>query len=240
MLAEAGAATIVNYRSGKDPAEALVREIEAAGGRAIAVQADVSDEAAVTALFDQAVHAFGGVDILIANSGIQQDAPVAKMSLEEWRKVIDVNLTGQFLCAREAIRRFEAQGRRPGSQALGKIVCMTSVHDTIPWAGHVNYAASKGGITMMMKTLAQETAPLGIRVNAIAPGAIATAINEEATSGEAGKRLLELIPYGRIGRDVDVGNAALWLVSDLADYVVGAVLPVDGGMLLYPAFADNG
>jgi glucose 1-dehydrogenase len=218
----------------------VVRQIEAGGGRAIAVEADVSREADVEALFAKATGAFGAVDILVANSGIQKDATFAEMSLQDWQKVIDTNLTGQFLCARAAVRLFRAQGERGVSKATGKILCMSSVHEVIPWAGHVNYAASKGGVSLLMKSLAQEVAGERIRVNGIAPGAIRTAINKESTEGEAAQRLLKLIPYRRIGVAEDVARAALFLVSDMADYVVGATLFVDGGMTLYPGFEDNG
>ncbi len=239
-LARAGAAVAIHYNSQPEPAEALAREIEQAGGTARAIGADVSDEAAVIGLFDETVAAFGGIDIVVANSGMQKDAPSAEMTLADWRRVIDVNLTGQFLTAREAIRRFERQGDRGVSRAIGKILCMSSVHEVIPWAGHVNYAASKGGVAMMMRTLAQEVAPKRIRINSIAPGAVRTAINEAATEGEAARKLLALIPYRRIGDAQDVADAALFLASDLSDYVVGATLFVDGGMTLYPEFADNG
>ena len=238
--AEAGAAVVVNYRSSPEPAHELVRHIQANGGRACAIQADVAHEDAVERLFAGTLDAFGGLDILVANSGMQKDAPAHEMSLADWQRVIDVNLTGQFLCARAAIRQFKSQPDRQTSAARGKIICMSSVHEVIPWAGHVNYAASKGGIAMMMKTLAQEVAPDRIRVNAIAPGAIATAINAEAVRGEAGERLKTLIPYGRIGNVEDVARAAVWLASDDSDYVVGATIFVDGGMCLYPGFENNG
>ncbi len=239
-LADAGAAVIVNYRSSPEPAKRLAGEIEAAGGRARAIHADVSEELDIQHLFAETVEAYGALDILVANSGMQKDAAADEMSLADWQRVIAVNLTGQFLCAREAIRRFKSQPDRQVSRARGKIICMSSVHEVIPWAGHVNYAASKGGIAMMMRTLAQEVAGNGIRVNAIAPGAIATAINANAVSGEAGERLKKLIPYGRIGNVDDIAKAAVWLASDDSDYVVGTTLFVDGGMTLYPGFEDNG
>ena len=239
-LAEAGAAVVVNYNSHAEPADALVAEITQAGGQAVAVGADVSDEEAVDHLFAGALARFGAVDIVVANSGMQRDAPSAEMSLADWRRVIDVNLTGQFLTARAAIRQFAAQGDRGVSRAAGKILHMSSVHDVIPWAGHVNYAASKGGIVMLMRTLAQEVGPRRIRVNAISPGAIATNINCEETQGAPGEKLLELIPYKRIGDAVDVARAAVFLVSDMADYITGVTLYVDGGMTLYPGFEDNG
>jgi glucose 1-dehydrogenase len=239
-MAAAGAAVVVNYHSQPDPAEALVAKIKAAGGRTIAVAADVSKEEEVAALFAKTLAAFGAVDIVVANSGMQKDAALTEMTLAEWRAVIDVNLTGQFLCAQAAVRQFLSQGRRDVSRALGKIICMSSVHEVIPWAGHVNYAASKGGVMMMMKTMAQEIAEKGIRVNAIAPGAIRTAINEKETEGEQANALLKLIPYGRIGVAEDVGKVAVWLASDQSDYVVGTTIFVDGGMALYPEFRGNG
>ena len=241
-LADAGAAVVVNYRSDEESAEALAQRITGAGGKAIAVQADVSQEPDVTRLFDAAVAAFGRVDVLVSNSGVQKDAPVADLTLADWNTVIDINLTGQFLCAREAVRRFRAQPRdgRPARSA-GTIIAMSSVHELIPWAGHVNYAAAKGGVRMLTRTLAQEVAADGIRVNAIAPGAIRTPINKEAWETEAAlTKLLKLIPYGRIGEPEDVARAAVWLASDDADYVTGTTLFVDGGMTLYPEFRDNG
>ncbi len=239
-LAKAGAAVGINYHAHGEPAEQAADKINAAGGKARAYKADVSHEDEVVAMIGDVVHAFGALDIMVANSGRQKDAPVGEMSLEDWNVVLALNLTGEFLCAREAIRQFRRQGRRGVSRALGKILCMSSVHEVIPWAGHVNYAAAKGGVAMMMRTLAQEVAGEGIRVNAIAPGAIATNINRDQTHGEAGERLRKLIPYDRIGEVDDVARAALWLVSDEADYVVGTTLFVDGGMTLYPGFRDNG
>ena len=242
-LARAGAAVAINYNAHAEPAEPAERaaaDIIAAGGQALAIKADVSREADVIALVGAVVEEWGALDIMVANSGMQQDAPVEQMTLDQWNAVLALNLTGEFLCAREAIRRFRLQGRRGVSKAAGKILCMSSVHELIPWAGHVNYAAAKGGVSMMMRTLAQEVAGAGIRVNGIAPGAIRTNINREQTEGEAGQRLLTLIPYQRIGEVEDVGRAAAWLVSDEADYVVGTTLFVDGGMALYPGFRDNG
>ncbi len=241
-LAAAGAAVAVNYHGNHEAAKTLVREIEHDRGRAIAVGGDIASEAHVDAMFGRAVEAFGTIDILVANAGIQQDAAFATMTLDQWNRVLAVNLTGQFLCARAAVREFRRRGPRPDvSRALGKIICMSSVHEVIPWAGHVNYAASKGGIAVMMRSLAQEVAPERIRVNAIAPGAIRTPINRGAwETKDALSQLLTLIPYGRIGEPEDVANVAVWLASDLADYVTGATLFVDGGMTLYPGFADNG
>jgi glucose 1-dehydrogenase len=240
-LADAGAAVVLNYNSEAEPAEALARQIIAEGGRAIAIGADVSKEQEVERLFAHTVEAFGSLDILVANSGMQKDAPAVDMSLADWNQVIGVNLTGQFLCARAALRIFNRQGVREGvSRAAGKIIHMSSVHQRIPWAGHVNYAASKGGVDMLMQTLAQEVSHQRIRINGIAPGAIRTAINRAATEGAAEQDLLKLIPYGRVGDVEDVANAVVFLASDASDYIVGTTLFIDGGMSLYPEFRGNG
>ena len=241
-LAEAQARVVVNYIGSADDANAVAESIRGHGGQAIAVQADVSQEEDVQRLFQQAAEEFGSVDILVANAGIQQDAALTEMTLDQWNRVIAVNLTGQFLCAREAVRHFLKQGIREGvSCAAGKIVCMSSVHQVIPWAGHVNYAASKGGIDMLMQSIAQEVAEHRIRVNSIAPGAIQTPINKAAwQTPEALKKLLKLIPSGRIGQPKDIADAVVWLASDASDYVHGTTLFVDGGMTLYPGFTENG
>jgi glucose 1-dehydrogenase len=241
-MAAEGATVVVNYAHSADEAEAVKEEITKAGGKAITIKADVSKEDEVLAMFDEVRKEFGTLHILVNNSGIQVDAPLLEMTLEQWQKVIDVNLTGQFLCAREAAREFVKRGPQPEiSKATGKIICMSSVHEVIPWAGHVNYATSKGGIMQLMKTMAQELAPHKIRVNSIGPGAIATPINLEARdTPEEEKSLLTLIPYGRIGEPADIGSVAVWLASDESDYVTGITLFADGGMTLYPGFADNG
>lgn len=241
-LAEAGAAVAVNYLSDRQGADAVVDAIAASGGHGLALQADVSRPRDCERMFAAMVERFGGIDILVANAGIQRDAAFTEMSLDQWREVIDVNLTGPFLCAQHAVRQFRRQRRDQGrSRAAGKIVFTSSVHQVIPWAGHVNYAASKGGLKLLMESMAQEFAAEGIRVNAIAPGAIRTPINTAAwDSGEAARKLLELIPYGRIGEPEDVARAVVWLASDQSDYVVGTTLFVDGGMTLYPAFREGG
>jgi glucose 1-dehydrogenase len=225
-----------------DAAESIVHDITAAGGHALAVAGDVSREADVQALFRRAIDAYGTVDILVNNAGIQDDAPLTEMTLEQWNKVLAVNLTGQFLCAREAVREYLRRGVRPEvSRAAGKIICISSVHERIPWAGHVNYAVSKGGIMQLMKTMAQELGPHRIRVNSIAPGAVKTPINRSVwESPDAEAALLKLIPYGRIGEPEDIGRVAAWLASEEADYLTGATLFVDGGMTLYPGFATGG
>jgi glucose 1-dehydrogenase len=240
-LGAAGARVVVNYHSNSAKADAVVTAIRDGGSDAIAVQGDIGNPEDCAALFDAARARFGGVDILVANAGIQRDAPFADMTLAQWREVIDVNLTGQFVCAQEAVRQFRRQGRVSTSRALGKIVFTNSVHQVIPWAGHANYAATKGGLKLLMETMAQELAPEGIRVNAIAPGAIRTGINRSAWATQAAEaKLLRLIPYGRVGDPGDVAHAAVWLASDESDYVVGTTLFVDGGMTLYPSFREGG
>jgi glucose 1-dehydrogenase len=241
-LAQAGADVVVNYVEGDDAADAVVEQIRGLGANAYAHHADVSSEDAVADMFRQMMAQFGTIDILVANAGLQRDSAFKDMTLAQWRKVLDVNLTGQFLCAREAIREFLRRGVAPAiSCAAGKIICMSSVHQEIPWAGHANYASSKGAIKLLMESLAQEVAPHRIRVNAIAPGAIRTPINTAAwQTKEAYDRLMTLVPYGRIGEPEDVARAAVWLASDHSDYVVGTTLFVDGGMTLYPGFATGG
>lgn len=242
-MAQAGAAVVVNdVAANLELAQGTVGEIEAFGGRAIAVAADVSREDEVQALVARARDTFGTVHILVNNAGIQRDAPLVDMTLAAWQRVIDVNLTGQFLCAREVAREFLRRDVPPEiSRASGKIICMSSVHQAIPWAGHVNYAASKGGIAMMMATIAQELGRRRIRVNSIAPGATRTDINRsEWESQQNLNNLLKLVPYGRIGEPVDIAKVAVWLASDEADYIHGATLVVDGGMMLYPGFRGNG
>jgi len=242
-LAKAGAIVVVNYpvASTKTMAEQVVAEIAANGGRAISYQCDVSKEDQVKKMFTDVAAEFGTVDILINNAGLQKDASFTEMTLEQWNFVLGVNLTGQFLCAREAIKEFLRRGVNGKSKSAGKIICMSSVHEVIPWAGHANYAASKGGVMLMMKTIAQEFAPKKIRINSIAPGAIQTPINHDAwDTSEHLQNLLKLIPQKRIGQIEDIGKAAVWLVSDDADYVNGTTLFVDGGMTLYPGFEGNG
>jgi glucose 1-dehydrogenase len=241
-LAQAGADVVVNYVAGEDAANAVVDEIRACGVQAYAHQADVSVESQVVDMFKGLVERFGTLDILVNNAGLQRDAAFTDMSLQNWNTVLNINLTGQFLCAREAVREFLRRGVVPSvSCAAGKIICMSSVHQQIPWAGHANYAASKGGIKLLMESLAQEVAPHRIRVNGIAPGAIRTPINQEAwQTPEAYSALMTLVPYGRIGEPEDIARAAVWLASDQSDYVVGSTLFVDGGMTLYPGFATGG
>jgi glucose 1-dehydrogenase len=241
-FAQEGADVIVNYRSSEESAEEAVESIRQCGRQAVAIQADVAREKDVLRLFRQACDAFGTIDILVNNAGLQQDAPIEDMTLEQWNTVIDVNLTGQFLCAREAVREFRRRGVvEQVSCAAGKIVTISSVHETIPWAGRVNYAASKGGVMQLTRSLAQEVARDRIRVNSVCPGATRTPINTESwETPEAYAKLMELIPYDRIGEPDDVARAVAWLASDDADYITGVSLFVDGGMTLYPAFHGDG
>ena len=241
-LGQAGADVVVNYVTGEDSAEAVVDTIRRSGANAYTHKADVSQEDQVEDMFRHMVERFGTVDILVNNAGLQRDASFQEMTLAQWNTVIGVNLTGQFLCARAAVREFVRRGIVPAvSCAAGKIICMSSVHETIPWAGHANYASSKGGIMLLMKSLAQEVAPHRIRVNSIAPGAIRTPINTSAWSTEkAYDQLMTLVPYKRIGEPEDIARAVVWLASDDSDYVVGTTLFVDGGMTLYPGFTERG
>lgn len=243
-LAKAGATVVVNYSSAKskDNAEAVLNDIADAGGMGMIVQCDVSQETEVEAMFAEVVGRYGTFDILVNNAGLQRDAPFHDMTLDQWNTVMGVNLTGQFLCARAAIREFMRRGHRPEvSVATGKIICMSSVHELIPWAGHVNYAASKGAIKMLMQSLAQEYGDRKIRVNSICPGAIQTPINRAAwETPQALNSLLTLIPYNRIGQPQDIGNLAVFLASDLSDYITGASIFIDGGMTVFEGFATGG
>ena len=241
-LGQAGADVVVNYISRGEEAEKVVAEIKRSGAQAYAHQADVRKEDQVQHMFQKMFEEFGTIDILVNNAGVQKDAAFDQMTLSDWQFVLDVNLTGQFLCAREAVKEFKRRGvTSEVSCAAGKIIAISSVHEVIPWARHVNYSASKGAVMMMTKSIAQEVAPYRIRVNSIAPGAIKTAINEDAwDSPEAERELLKLIPYGRVGEPSEIGRAAVWLASDHSDYVNGTTLFVDGGMTLYPGFATGG
>ena len=241
-LGAAGADVVINYVSRPEEAERVVKSIWQSGTRAIAFQADVSREDQVQAMFTEMLKEFGTIDILVNNAGLQRDSRFQDMTLEQWNTVIAINLTGQFLCAREAVREFLRRGVVPEvSTAAGKIICMSSVHEVIPWGGHVNYAASKGGVMQLMKSMAQELAPKKIRVNSIAPGAVKTPINRAAWDTPAAEaELLKLIPEGRVGVPEDIARAAVWLASDASDYVTGTTLFVDGGMTLYPGFATGG
>ena len=237
-----GANVVVNYHSDEDGANHTLEQIIKGGGKGFIHQSDVGKEEEVVAMFDKTVSEYGTLDVLINNAGIQKDSDFSNMTLDQWNKVINTNLTGQFLCAREAIQIFETKKQgSPEGEAIGNIIFISSVHDIIPWAGHVNYASSKGGILMLMKSLALEVAPKKIRVNGISPGAIATDINDDVWKDEEKKKeLMKLIPYKRIGLPEDIAKVAVWLASHESDYITGTTIYVDGGMTLYPGFVDNG
>jgi glucose 1-dehydrogenase len=241
-LGEAGANVVVNYVVNPDAAIALTEKIKLLGSNAIAVQADVSKEDQVSNMFQQVIQQFGTIDILVNNAGLQRDAKFHDMTLAQWQLVIDINLTGQFLCAREAIREFLRRGIvAERSIACGKIICMSSVHELIPWAGHANYASSKGAVKMLMQTLAQEYGADKIRVNSICPGAVKTPNNQSAwQTKEAYDKLMTLIPYNRIGLPEDIGKLAVFLSSDDSDYITGASIFIDGGMTVFEGFATGG
>lgn len=240
-LGKAGAAVVVNYHSNRAAGEEVAHEVSSSGAVAIACGADVRDESAVQEMFRTAVKRFGTVDILVNNSGIQIDQAFHTMSVEQWDAVVDTHLKGHFLCTREAIREFLRRGMRPVSKSLGKVICMSSVHDIIPWSMRVSYASAKGGIIMFMKSVAQEYAEKRIRVNAISPGAIRTPLNRPAwETPEAERELMKLIPVKRIGEPEEIGKASVWLASDESDYVTGTTIYIDGGMTLYPGFESGG
>lgn len=241
-LAKAGAKVAINYYSDKEGAQDTLQQIKKFKGEGFIVQADVANKKDVDRMFNKVFEKYENLDILVSNAGLQKDAPFEEMELEDWNTVINTNLTGAFLCSQVATQFFLKRGVVEGvSKSAGKIIFMSSVHQEIPWAGHINYAASKGGLTEFMRTLAQEIAPKKIRVNSIAPGAIKTPINEEVWKDKKkAKELLKLIPYGRIGEPEDVAEVVLWLASDKSEYVNGTTIFVDGGMMLYPGFIGNG
>jgi glucose 1-dehydrogenase len=231
-LAADGASVAVNYVGPPDQADSAVAEIEAEGGRALAIEADVSREGQVTAMFSRARDELGGpVDLLVNNAGIEKPFKLVDMPLGEWEKVIAVNLTGAFLCAREAARGM-LDAKLPGA-----IVNVSSVHEAIPWPQFGHYCASKGGMKLFAQTIARELAPAGIRVVNVAPGAILTPINQELIEDEKKRAEVEAeIPLGRTGRPEEIAAAIAWVASPEAEYVVGSTLFVDGGMTLYPKF----
>lgn len=237
VMGSEGANVVVNYISRDDEAQKLVDTIKESGGEALKIKADVSSEEQVKEMFRKTTESYGTVHILVNNAGVQNESFIDEMSLEQWKKVIDINLTGTFLCSREAIRVFKKRGVDDKlSVAAGKIICISSVHERIPWAGHANYAASKGGIMLLMKSMAMEAAPYKIRINSIGPGAVRTPINKDV-SEKSWEETRRSIPYRRTGRPEDIAKAALWLASDESDYITGTTLFVDGGMTLYPGMA---
>jgi glucose 1-dehydrogenase len=241
QMAREGAKVIVNYYSHQDKAKEVIDHILNLGGEAIPVQADVGNEQDVFEMFEKALSTFGTIHILVNNAGIESDSPIQEMSLEQWQKVINTNLTGTFLCTREAVKEFRKRGfQQEISSSSGKIICISSVHQTIPRANHSNYGASKGGMQLFMESVSQEVAQYGIRVNSIAPGAIKTDINRDSwETPEKEEDLKKMIPYGRVGDPVDIARAAVWLACDESDYVTGETLYVDGGLTLYPSYAPK-
>jgi glucose 1-dehydrogenase len=231
LVAE-GARVVVNYVGDAEPAESLVDELRGAGGGAVAIEADVSNEGQVAAMFERAREEFEGpVDLLVNNAGVEKPFPLVEMPLEEWNRVLAVNLTGAFLCAREAARGLIGAG------APGAIVNVSSVHEVIPWPSFGHYCASKGGMKLWAQSIAKELAPHRIRVVNVAPGAILTPINQELIEDpEKQREVEEEIPWGRIGKPEEIAAAISWLASPEAEYVVGTTLFVDGGMTLYPKF----
>ncbi|KIL52892.1 glucose-1-dehydrogenase [Jeotgalibacillus campisalis] len=223
---------IVNYLNKKEEAQQVAGDIEKAGGKAIAVQGDVSVEEDIDRLIQSAHEHFGSLHVMMNNAGIQNEVPSHEMTLEEWNKVISVNLTGTFLGSTKAIA-YMLEHRIQGS-----VINMSSVHEIVPWPHFVHYAASKGGMNMLSQTLALEYAGQGIRVNNIAPGAINTPINKEKFDNEEQRdEVLSMIPMKKIGEPEQVASVAAFLASDQASYVTGTTLFVDGGMKLYPSFA---
>lgn len=234
-LADSGAKVAINYVSHPETAEQIVSELQAKGSQALAVAADISDPAAVESMFQKLDKAWGGIDILINNAGIDgAEAHGWEMPVEDFQKVIHVNLLGNYYCARQALQRMVPQ-------KSGVVLSTSSVHEMIAWTGHSAYTASKAGIGMLTKTLAQEAAPFGVRVLSLAPGAVKTPINQNVWSDpDQLKDLLEKIPLGRIGTPEEIAKMAVVLVSDVASYVTGRTIYVDGGMTDYPDFAHGG
>ncbi len=240
-LGTEGSKVVVNYPGHEGQAEDVVRKIVSNGGTAIKIQADISREEEVVGMFSKIKQQFGRLDILVNNAGRQKDRDFLEMTLEDWKAVIDVDLTGHFLCAREASKIFVTNTPNNNSDTAGVIIFITSVHQNIPWSKRANYTAAKAGAGMLMKTIAQELAPKKIRANAIAPGAVKTAINiENFQDPEKKEKIMRKIPYGRAGKLEDIASAVVWLASEEADYITGETIFVDGGMELYADFARGG
>ena len=234
-LADAGAQVAINYVVNPAAAQDLVSQIEAKKGKALPLQADVSDPAQVQAMFESMDAAWGGIDILVNNAGIDGPrAMVWESDVAAWRKVLDVNLFGAYYCSREALKRMTAQ-------KSGVVLGISSVHEEIAWSGYSAYTASKAAGGMLTKTLAQEAAPFGVRVLSLGPGAIRTPINQSVWSNPAMLKDLDAkVPLGRIGEPHEIANMAVMLVSDVASYVTACTVFVDGGMTDYPDFAHGG
>ncbi|HKJ40617.1 MAG TPA: 3-oxoacyl-ACP reductase FabG [Sunxiuqinia sp.] len=240
-LGKEGAKVIVNYLKQEDEAEKVVQQIKNLGGTASKSQADISKEDDVKKLFSTIEKDFGTLDILVNNAGRQKDADFLNMTLDDWNAVIEVDLTGHFLCSREAAKLFKDKSDKENQPSAGVIIFITSVHQNIPWAKRANYSAAKAGASMLMRTIAQELAPCKIRSNAVAPGAVKTPINiDNFQDPEEKEKIMRKIPYGRPGKVEDIAAAVAWLASDQADYITGETIFVDGGMELYADFAHGG
>ena len=235
LLAKAGASVAVHYRSEKQQADDLAVEINKNGGKAAVFGGDVSNPNDVISMFSSIDKQLGPVDILVNNAGIDGKREICgDDNAEDWLRVISINLVGPYYCAREAVKRMKKKGS-------GVIVNITSVHEFLPWSGYTAYCSAKAGLSMFTKTLAQEVSDFGIRVVALAPGAIKTPINKDVWGNpETYKDLLTKISMPRMGETSDVAKAVTFLASDMASYITGTTLVVDGGMLLYPAFKHGG
>lgn len=234
-LAAAGARVAVNYLVHPEATDALLAQLRAGGGEMLGLQADVSEPAQVAAMYAELDRQWGGVDVLINNAGIDGvHAPAWEADPAAWERVLRINLYGSFLCARSALQRMVVQ-------RSGVILNMSSVHERIAWSGFSAYTASKAGLAMLTQTLAQEAAPYGVRVLALAPGAIRTPINQEVWSNpEKLRDLVSKIPLGRMGEPEEIARAATFLVSGMASYMTGSTVYCDGAMSDYPEFAHGG
>ena len=234
-LAEAGAQVCINYVAHPEVAAAIADDMHAKGGKALAIEADISDPVAVAGMFVQLEKAGGGIDILVNSAGIDGNHAMSwQANPADWKRVIEVNLLGAFYCSQQALQRMTRQ-------QAGVILNITSVHEVIAWSGYSAYTASKAALSMLTKTLAQEAAPHRVRVLALGPGAIKTPINQSIwEKPDALHDLLEKIPLKRLGNAEEIANMAVVLVSDTASYLTGSTVFVDGGMIDYPNFSHGG